>query len=1044
MQLVKFSVRRPVLISMVILALSGMGLFCYTQLNSELFPKVDMPIVTVITTYPGAGPDEIEQLISREIEDEVSTIEGIKHINSVSSQGASFVVIEFYLEIDIDVAAADVRAKVDIVRDRLPEDADDPIVEKFNFTEAPVMELAMSAPRTLKEVYFWADEKVKNRLSNVPGVASVDIVGGQEREIHIITDQQRLRSSNVSMLDVVSAVKQANLELPGGFIRQDTKEYNVRVKGKFTSLDEIANMKVGLHSGRAVYLRDIAEIKDHYKDIRTMARADGQACVGISIQKRSDGNVVKVDHGVREKLKELETYLPADFEITVQNDQAPMVTSSIDNVFSNIVSAIIMTAIALFIFLHSMRSSVVISFSMPVSVLTTFIIMYLCGFTLNMLSLMGVAMTVGVLVNNSIFVLENIVRYLHMGHDPKMAADEGSSEIAVAVMASTLTNVVVFVPIAFMGGIVGQFFKDFGLAATFATLVSLFVSFTLAPMMSGRLLNYENTSSEGPGIAKAFGRWFDRQFESLKETYANLLGWFLKNRVLVILLTIVAFVFSSKVPIGFEFFTQMDQGRFVVLVEMPTGTLLSETDKAVAKIEESLRDEQELPELVQLYSTIGYTAGGSFGGSNENMNTGQINVKIKDRVERTRSTKQVMADLRTYLARVNVPGARIKLLESEGGGGTDVAVQLDLLGDDIDHLRKFGNEVFEAVNDPQRCPGAIDVDTNYRMGQPEIKIVPDRIKCRSYNIEPAYVAQSVMGNFEGLLAGEYRDGSFEYDIRVRGDYGSRDKIADVADYIIPLPAGGMVRLPDVAQIEYTTGPSQLFRRDRQGQVSITCDVAPGTTQGELAEIIEQQVKIIKLKYPDCSYAFSGEVEMMKESNQRMGIALVIAICLTFMLVASLLESIGQAVIIMFALPLSMIGVFLGLYLTGQTFSIFSIMSVIMLVGLVVNNSIVVLDHSNHLQKEKGMDCDQSLIESGRTRLRPILMANITTIIALIPLALGWGWGGEMRQSMAVVQIGGLITGGMLGLLVVPSIYSLTSDWFHFFSGNKKKEIKELI
>ncbi len=1038
MNLIEISVKRPVLATMIMLALAGMGMFCYIQIPRELFPEIDMPVVTVMTVYEGAGPEEIEQLITKEIEDQISTVEGIKHIDSISQQGLSLVIIEFNLEIDVDVAAADVRAKVDVIRELLPEEAEDPITEKFDFNAQPILQLAITAPRPLKEVFFYADERVKDRLASVKDVASVDLIGGQEREIHILVNQQRLRSHGLSITHIIQTIAAANLESPGGYIRQNSREYNIRMKGKFQDLDEIRNMKVLLpaQSQRTVYLRDIARVEDAFKDMRDKARANGRAAVGVTIQKRADGNTVQVDKDVRQTIDGLLTNaLPNDFSMDIINESASWITSSIQNVFTNIYTGIIMTAITLFLFLHTFRSVIIVSLAMPISVMATFLIMYLAGFTVNLMSMMGLAMTIGILVNNAILVLENITRYLQLGHKPQEAAYKGTSEIATAVASTTLTNVVVFVPIAFMGGIVGQFFKDFGLTATIATMVSLLISFSLTPMLGSLLLNKKVTSTEGSSALDRFGRRWDGGLDYVRNLYGHMLHWCLGHRYVPVLVVVCFLVGAFQLTrfIGGEFITPMDQGKFTLLVEMPTGTRLDETENAVRSMEKIIENklgEKGSGYLISYFATIGRVLGGDVGGSSQAVNIAQIQVNIVDKTKRDVSTKAVMNSLRSILAAADIPGAKIKLLEEEAGGGSGAPIQMQIIGDDMDNIRAFADAAVAIMKDPCQVAGTVDVDTNYRLGQPEIRITPDKEKCLDRGVDTQYLSEVIAASFEGLIVSEYREGAYNYDIRVRNDEEYRRHVTDVNELTIMNDMGQLIALPELADIKVSTGPSQLYRKDRQSQITVSCSVA-GRSPGEVVADIREAMKPVLEKYPNIHLFFAGETEMMEESFQRLGVAFIMAICLTYMLLASLMESFFQPFIILFALPLSLIGVFTALFLMGGTFSIFSIMSIIMLVGLVVNNNIIVIDYINTLRK-KGMERNAAIIESGTTRLRPIIMANWTTVIALIPLALGLGWGGEMRAPMAMVMIGGLIANDWIGLLVGPVLYTFYDDILNFF------------
>ena len=689
---------------------------------------------------------------------------------------------------------------------------------------------------------------------------------------------------------------------------------------------------------------------------------------------------------------------------------------------------IVLTAVTLFVFLHSFRAVLIISLTMPISVASTFILMYLMGITMNMMSLMGLAMTIGVLVNNAILVLENIVRYLHLGHSSGKAAVEGTTEIAVAVASMTLTNVVVFVPIAFMGGIVGQFFKDFGLTAVFATIVSLFVSFTLAPMMASKLLSKKTTEFAGSGLFQRFDRAFDLGFQHLRTSYIHCLNWFLRHRVISVILVILLFLSSFGLAkyIGSEFITNMDQGKFVITLEMPVGSRFEETDQATSLAESVLTEENVLPELVSIYSSIGKLSGGDIGGSSQAVNIAQINVTLTDKDKRSLSTRKIMDRLRPTLAKAHIPGARIKLMEISGGGGGEAPIQLEIMGDDIKRINEFAHKIMSIMSDPELVPGTIDIDTNYRLGQPEIHIVPDREKCRDNLVDTRFLTQVVAATFEGLIVSEYRDGAFNYDIRVKADEQSRKTLGDIEEVTVVNRNGSLIPLPELATIRYTTGPAQLIRKNRQSMITVSCD-ASGRSSGQVVADIEKYIQPLLTEYPDINIFYGGEIEMMQESFTRMGVALIMAVSLTYMLLAALLESFTQPLIIMVSLPLSLIGVFFSLFLMGGTFSIFSIMSIVMLVGLVINNSIIVLDYVNTLRR-RGKDRHDAIIEAGSTRLRPILMANLTTVVAMIPLALGMGWGGEMRAPMAMVQIGGLIAGGGMGLLIVPVIYTLSDDF----------------
>ncbi|MBN2210749.1 MAG: efflux RND transporter permease subunit [Sedimentisphaerales bacterium] len=1034
MKLIEISVRRPVLVAMFMIGLGGLGVFSYRQMPKEMFPEIEFPMITVMTIYEGAGPEEVQQQVTKELEEQINTTEGIKHLYGQSQQGRSLIMAEFELDVDIDDAAADVRDKVNLVRPLLPEEAEDPIVQKFDFNAQPVLQLAVSAPLPLREVYHIADERIKDRLATVPGVASITIIGGEEREIHVLTNQQRLRAYGLSITDVAGAVAAANIESPGGFIQQNSREYNLRLRGKFTSLEDIENLRLPLPSGRDIYLRDVAEVRDAYKDIRDKARASGVTCVGMSVQKRSDGNTVAIDTLIHKELDNLRGLLGSDFTLEVLDEQASWITGAIDNVFNNMYVGIALCAITLFIFLHSARSTLIVSLTIPVAVAGVFLAFRLLGVSINLMSMMGLAMTVGILVDNSVLILENVVRHLHLGQKPREGVISGASEIAIAVAATTLTNIVIFVPIAFMGGIIGQFFKDLGLAATFATVCSLAVSFTLTPMLAARLLTKENTTPGEKGLVNHFGRRFDRGFGRLRDGYAAVLRWCIGrwwHRLVSLLIVVIMLAGSICLVkyklIGFEFITSMDDGKFIITVEMPTGSRLEETDRAVAQIEKLLLNKDVVPELVSTYATIGQIVGEEIGGGSQGVNIAGIKVELVAKEERDLSTEQVMNRLRPQLAQANIPGATIKLLE-QGAGGGGAPIQLEVMGDDFERVKAFSRQALVIVRD--QIEGTVDVDTNYRAGQPEIHVNPDRERCRDVGVDVRYLAQVVASAFDGMIVGQYREGAFDYDIRVRNDKASRQTVSDVNNLTVMNMQGQLIPLPQIAEIAVTTGPSQLFRKNRQSQITISADVT-GRSPGEVFADIEAAIQPLLKEFPGIHTFFGGEIERMQDSFGRLGIAGIMAICLTYALLACLLESFIEPVIIMLCLPLSLIGVLVALFLMGGTFSIFSIMAIVILIGLVINNAIVVLNYVNLLRKE-GVERNEAIIQAGSIRLRPMLMTNLTTIAALIPLAAGRGWGGELMAPMGMVQIGGLITGGWIGLLIVPVFYVFWDDLYNFF------------
>ncbi|UCF79439.1 MAG: efflux RND transporter permease subunit [Candidatus Eiseniibacteriota bacterium] len=1017
MFLAKLSVRRSVLATMALLSLVVIGAFSYVRLTVDLFPPIEFPVVTVVTVYPGAGPEEIESLVSEPIEDVVSSIGGLKTLQSYSQEGVSIVVAEFELGTDADFASMDVKGKVDAILATLPEDIELPAISKFDIGAIPVMNLAVSGKRPLQETYEIADETIRLQLAKVEGLAAIDIIGGRKREISVLVSKEKLTGYGLSIMDVVAAIAVENLNVPGGHITEESREYGVRIQGEFESLDEIRDVWIQRNNSSPVRLGEIADVRDSFEEVRELARFNGQETVGITLQKRTDANTVQVAADVKQTIESLKSILPPDVEIQMARDRSTFIEGSISDVTSNMIIGIILTALVLFLFLHSWEGTVIVGVSIPVSIVATFGFLYFAGFTINVMSLMGLAICIGILVTNSIVVMENIYRFMQMGKDSREAAEQGTSEIALAVLASTMTNVVVFVPIAFMSGIIGQFFRQFGLTVTFATIMSLLVSFTLTPMLASKLLASRTGRSEGrrkSPLARFFAGW-DSFYERASLSYREGLEWCLNHRWRVVGMCFGLLVLSLVlVPfIGAEFFGSSDTGILSVGIEMPTGSSLAETERAARTVEDVV---SSLPEVDVLFTSVGTTES-ELGAGGAGVNVGEVLIRLVDKRERKRTDKELARVLRGMLT--EIPSAKLTVQPSStmGGGGMK-DIQVDVVGEEMPILISLADKVASIVRETD---GTVDVDTSWRIGKPEVRLSPLREKSADYGVSTAILATVLRTYLTGAVASQYRDKDEEYDIRVKLDESDRSNVGKVDDLLVKAE-GRAIPLGELASIHYDEGPTQIVRKDRERMITVSANIARGTL-GQMVGQIRGKTDELDVP-PGYGVQFSGMAEIMAESFASLFQALILAIILTYMLLAALLESYVHPFTIMLTLPLALVGVLLSLFVTGKTISIFSLMALIMLVGIVVNNAILLLDYTATLRRTKGYAAKEALLEACPTRFRPIVMTNVATSLGMLPLALGLGAAAEFRAPMAIVSIGGVLVSASFTLFLIPVIYSL--------------------
>jgi HAE1 family hydrophobic/amphiphilic exporter-1 len=1025
MKVTEIAIRRPAFVTMIFVALAVLGIFGYNRMGVDLLPKMDWPYVSIVTVYPGAGPKEVESLVSKPLEEAVSGIGNLDNVRSYSYEGVSVVLAQFGFSSDVDVVTNEVQRKVEIVRNALPEEAEEPRISKADMNAFPILRVSLTGRMDPRDLYQFAKDRIKDRLEQVDGVSTVTIVGGREREIRVEVDNGKLRSFGLSILQVTAALRRENLDFPTGKIDEPVNQYIVRLAGRFRSLDEIGAVVVTSLPAGEIRIRDIATVKDTWRENYTLSRLNGESSIALVIQKQSDANSVKTSDMLRKAMTEFEAEQGNRVKFTIAQDITQFTRDSISEVQRDLFLAILMVAIVLFLFLGSARNSVIVLLSIPTSLITTFFFMYLFGYTLNLVSLMALALVIGILVDDSIVVLESIHRRLARGEEPAKAAVNGRSEIGFAAVAITLVDVVVFLPISLVGGVVGRIFSEFGITIVVSTLLSLFVSFTLTPMLAAKWTKLTaHLGGNGSGTATRLSR-FARRFEEWQETlsvrYGRLLEWSLDHRKVIVGASTGLLVASlALVPLGLvgtEFITETDRGEFAVNIDLPLGTAIVRTDAAIREVETVVAS---MPEVESYLTTVGRQQ--TEWKNAEQSNLGQIQVKLSDAFSRDRSSKEVMMDIQRGAA--SVPGVKTSFaVMGMWGMAAASPVQIEIIGSDLDSVTAFAAKVSEIL---ARLDGIADVRTSWEEGKPEVQISIDRDRTAMMGLTLGEVGMAVRTALEGDIATKYKEGDTEYDTRVVLDKKDRLAAKDVSAITLMNHYGQPVELGQVADIRRGKGPSEIQRKNRERLVTVTSNLSGTAALGGV--VAEAQRRIEAAGVPaGVKIFYGGEAENMRDMFSDMSIALGLAILFVYIIMVSLFESYLHPLTIMFSLPLALVGALGSLAMTGMTLNMFSMIGVIMLMGLVTKNAILLVDRTNVL-RERGVGLRDALLDAGRTRLRPILMTTATMVFGMLPLALALGAGSEMRQSMAVVVISGLISSTILTLVLVPVVYAIADEF----------------
>ncbi|MCL4847534.1 MAG: efflux RND transporter permease subunit [Acidobacteria bacterium] len=1013
----QLAVRRPVFTTMMVALCVVMGGYSFTRLQTDLFPDVEFPFISVATVYPGASPEEVETQVTDRIEEAISTLAGIEDLRSFSQQNLSIVIVQFALDVDQDQAAIDVRDRVETVRAEMPSAVEPPVVSKFDFTSLPIMELALSGPQGVDALYELADDELRDRLSRVTGVAAVQIVGGREREVEVLVDGDRLRGYGLTLNDVVQLIGAENVSVPAGRITEPRVDVPVRVVGEYRSVVEIEDLRLLLPGGGVARLADVATVRDGFGDLTQVARFNRAPAVSLGIQKRSDANTVTTAAGIREEVDAITAALPPGASLTVVRDGSEFIRDSINDVLSNLLIGILLTTAVLFGFLHSWRGTLIAALAMPITVVATFLLVDAAGFTLNVMTLMALGITVGILVTNTIVVLENIYRHLDAGDTPAGAAATGTTEVAVAVVASTLTNVVVFTPIAFMGGIIGQFFYAFGLTVVFATVFSIFMSFTLAPLLAARLLRTGETEEVEHGrlLGRVWRLW-DRAYETSESSYRHALAWALARPrngwfVIVLILSLSFGVMALTAGhVGGEFLPRANETGIKITIDLPPGTPIERTSAVAAIAEERLAALDDVESILMTVSSGGDTILTVGGGTNR----AELLVVLRDG---SRRADEVIRDVRPMLA--DLPDTTLLIVAIDPGdvGGGQAPIQLLISGPDSSLLRDLGGEVARRL---ASVPALSDVDYTVEDPRPELVFRPDRAAIADHGLTVGAIGQLVRTSIEGTVAGVFRgEAGKERDIRIRLVEDARARTAQVAGLDVR-SRKGVVPLAGLGTLEQRLTPTSIQRVDRVRSVQINAQIGAGSLTDAVAAL-EAVMADVPLA-PGYTWRVTGDFEEFGKAAASVLVALFLAITLTYIVLAMILESFVHPFTVMLTLPLGAVGATLALFLTAATMNIFSMMAIIMLVGIVVNNAILILDYTAIL-RARGLGVVEALLDAAPTRLRPIGMTSIAIVFALIPQAVGTGAGAAFRMPMAVVTMGGVVLSAVFTLFLIPVIYT---------------------
>jgi len=1023
MNITELSIKRPSAIIMFVVLILGLGLFGYSQMGADLLPAINVPVITVSTTYPGAGADEVKKDIVKPIEDAIAGISGIDTISSSAREGYGLTVLRFTMETDMNTAFIDVQKALDATTSTLPKDASKPVLYKVDLNQFAVLTVALSGDVPYDELYNQANI-IKTMAEKIPDVGNVSIVGGDDKQLMVYVDKTALEYYKIDINTVMNNIRGQNVNMPAGEIQQKNGRQTLKIIGEFKDINDVKNMLVPIAGGGSIRLGEIAEVKLEYPEAKQILKLNGEHTIGINFQKKSNANVVKAVEAVKKQLAELEKTLPKGTTITIANDSSKYIRSSLNETQRSLVEGILTTTVVLFFFLRKWRSSLIVLFSIPTSMIATFFAMYLMGFTLNTMSLMGLALCVGILVDDSIVILENIQKHLAMGKTPIKAAIDGRREIGMAAIAITACDIVVYMPVAFVSGMSGQFLRQFGLTVAAAAFFSLIISFTLTPMLASRWLKQENEEEQKEKSK------FQKMSDRVNDSYKKFLVWSLSHRWRVIGTVGLGIALSiALIPLGFiqfEFMQQSDQSTYTINMQLISGSTLAQTNDKAKQVEDYLKT---IPEVKDFYTYI--------GNNNDEANA-SISVMLKSKAQRKKSQSKLATEMRDW-GKASTSGTQFMVSEaaSMGGGGSSKPIAVNVKGNDMKMLKEIGTKVEEVT---KTVAGLVDIENSARAGQSEYRVNVDRLASSVYGVSPQMVASAVRTGVQGTNAGVFRQNGEQYDITVKFEKGQINNSLDIASIKVMNTAGQLMSLDQIATIIKADSPNTISRQDRQDMITISANIQ-GKTTGEVSAELQKKVKQIELPN-GYTIDYGANQKAMADSLGAMGLALLASLAFVYMILVVLYNSYLTPLIRMLALPCAIIGA-LGLTaILGKPIDIMAMIGLIMLDGLASKNGTLLIDYTNTLTS-RGVPLKEALIEAGTTRLRPIIMTSMTMIVGMLPAALAIGDGSETKSGMALIVIGGMISSTILTPILLPVVYTLIDDYKHIFKRKNKSNVNAL-